>query len=146
VNWFVAHLSLAVLAQPILWNPSVSSFQSYDDTFEFSLDDGCHYDAHIAGTLTPVFSYLENGREVEPNFDISAHLVCPHMAPLHVAERIEHTGPLTRERVETLISHHAAITWEYAERRCIHVPTIRFQGENLTCTGVNTSCTRSESY
>jgi hypothetical protein len=145
VSRFVAYFGFAALAQPIPSNFSVSSFQSYDGTFEFSLDDGCHYDAHIAGTLTPVFSHFDSGREVEPNFDITAHLVCPRMAPLHVNERLEHTGPLTRERVEALISHHATINRDDAERRCTHVPMIRLQGESLVCIGIDTLCTRSGS-
>jgi hypothetical protein len=138
VNQFVSLFSFAVLAQPLPWSPSISSFQSYDGIFEFSLDDGCHYDAHITGTLTPVFPYQENGRDVEPDFNISVQLDCPRMAPLRVKERIQHTGPLSRERVEALISNHATISREDADRKCSHVPAIRIQGDGLVCTGVTT--------
>lgn len=143
MNRFVALVGFAVLGQPSEWNPSVSSFQRYDCNFEVSLDDGCHYDAHITGTLTPVFPYDENGRDVEPDFDISAFLVCPRTAPLQIKGRIEHTGPMSRERVEALISLHATITREDEQRRCSHVPAIHIQGESLVCTGVTTLCTRS---
>lgn len=142
MNQFIPLFSFAVLAQPSSWSPTISSFQSYDRIFEFSLDDGCQYDAHISGTLTPVFPYIESGQDVEPNFDISAQLVCPRMAPLRVEERLEHTGPLSRERVEALISHHATITREDEQSKCSHVPAIRLQGDSLVCTGVTTSCTR----
>lgn len=145
VNRFVALFGLAGLAQPFPWNPFVSSFQSYEGNFHFSTDDGCLYDAQITGTLKPVFPYHEDSRDVEPDFDIFVQLVCPRMAPLQVKGRLERTGPLSRERVEALISLHATITREDDERRCSHVPAILLQGESLFCTGVTTLCTRSGS-
>jgi hypothetical protein len=143
VHWFIAHVGLAVLGQPINSDLSVSSFLSYDRKFEFALADGCQYDAHIAGTLTPVFSHRDNGQDVEAALDISANLVCPQMSPVHVEKRLAHTGPLKREQVEALIAQHATITREDTERRCVHVPAIYIRGESIVSTGVDTVCSRS---
>jgi hypothetical protein len=142
VNRFVLHFGFAVLVQPWAMDGIISSFLSYDCVVDFPLDDGCRYDAHIVGTLSPVYGRTERGENVEPNFTISATLVCPRNAPLHVEQTLAHTGPLPRERVETLISHHATITHEDGDKRCLHVPIIRFRGENMIGTGVETYCTR----
>ena len=98
------------------------------------------YDARITGTLMPVRSRFDGDDAVEPDFDIFAHLVCSHMASIHVHERIVHTGPMTRERVEMLISQRATITRENIERRCLVIPTLRFRGENLIALGVEDQC------
>jgi hypothetical protein len=142
VNLFVAHFSLAVLAQPLPWNPSVSSFLSFDESFNFTLDDGCHYDAHISGILKPVLYGRDAGNKVEPDFDISANLFCPQMPKQHIDERLSNTGPLTRERVEDLISRQATMTSEAPQRRCTYVPRIRFMGEGIVGIGVDATCTR----
>ena len=143
MHLFAIPFGLAVLAQPIVSDISVSSFLAYDRTFEFALADGCQYDAHISGTLTPVYSHRGNGQDVEPNFDISANLVCPRATTLHIEKRLEHTGPMKREQVEALLSLHATITREDGERRCVHAPAIFIRGESIISTGVEISCTRS---
>jgi len=138
----VAHFSLAVLVQPLASSPTVSSFLMYDEAFDFTLDDGCHYSAHIAGTLTPVLSGRDAGIKVEPNFDISASLACPRLANQHIDDRLSNTGPMTRERVEALISQSATMTSETTERRCVYVPTVRFIGEGIVGVGVHAPCTQ----
>lgn len=145
MNRFIAHFSLAVLAQPLPWNPTVSSFLSFDESFDFTLDDGCHYDAHISGTLTPVLFGRDAGKKVTPNLDISANLSCPQMSTLHVDEHVSNTEPLTREQVEALISRSATMTSETTERKCNYVPTIRFIGEGVVGIGVEATCTKPRS-
>lgn len=142
VHSFVAPVGLAVLVQAIPVNPSISSFMRYDATVEVPVDDGCFYEARIVGTLTPVYSRSEQREEVEPDFDISANLVCPRAGRVNVRERLAHTGPLARERVETLISQRATIIHENVDRRCLVIPSIRFRGESLVGTDVETHCTR----
>jgi len=123
----------------------ISSFLSYDCRVNFAVEDGCQYDAHIVGTLLPVYSRPERGEEVEPHLDISATLVCPSKAPAHVEQSLEHTGPVSRERVEALIGQYGTITQENENRRCMHVPQFRFRGESLVGIGIETHCTRPES-
>lgn len=144
MNRFVVRSSLALFAPLITPDFSISSYLLYDTRLEFS-SAGCHYDAHITGTLTPVYSRVDQGQDVEPNFDISANLSCPRMAPVHIEKHLEHTGPVTRERVETLLSHQATITREDTEKRCLHIPTFRFHGESLVGVSIEMVCTRPPS-
>lgn len=123
----------------------ISSFLSYDCIVDFPVDNGCHYDARVVGTLSPVYSRSERGEEVEPDFDISATLVCPLDTPRHIEQTLEHTGPLSRERVEALIGQFATITQENENHRCVHVPTFQFRGESIVGLGVASYCTRPTS-
>jgi hypothetical protein len=145
VNRFVAHFSLAVFVQPLSSGPSISSFLSFDESFNFTLDDGCHYDAHISGTLNPVLYGRDAGDKLEPDLDISANLLCPQRPNQHIEERLSNTGPMTRERIEALISRQATMTSEAAGRRCTYVPTIRFMGDGIVGIGVDATCTRPRS-
>ena len=140
MHWLVASVGLTVFTATMPTIPSISSFLRYETSFESPVADDCFYDARITGTLMPVRSRFDGDDAVEPDFDIFAHLVCSHMASVHVHERIVHTGPMTRERVEMLISQRATITRENIERRCLVIPTLRFRGENLIAMGVEAHC------
>lgn len=139
---FPLGLSLALFVQPAVADFTISSFSYYDVAFENHVDGDCHYDARITGSLTPVYSRADWSREVEAHFDISAHLSCPHMAPLHTEQRIGQTGPITREYVEALLSRHATMTRIDVMHRCLYVPTVQFRGESLVRTSLETRCTR----
>lgn len=142
-RWWLAQLFVGLGSLSIPPGFTISSFSSYDETFAFSLEDGCRYDAHIRGTLTPIFSRAGWSENVEPDFDISANLVCPAITNLHVEERLAHTGPLTRERVEALISQRATINQENSEHRCQLMPLIRFHGEGIVAEGIERRCTQT---
>lgn len=134
-----------MLAQPFSMGDRISSFLSYDCIVDFAVADGCHYEAHIVGTLSPVYSRPERGEEVEPHLNISATLVCPSKPPAHIEQSLEHTGPISRERVEALIGQYGAITQERENRRCVHVPTFRFRGESIVGVGIESYCSRPNS-
>lgn len=123
----------------------ISSFLSYDCIVDFPVDDGCHYDARVVGTLSPAYSRPERGEEFEPDFTISATLVCPSHTPTHIEQSLVRTGPLSRERVESLIGQYATITEEKDNRRCVYIPTFRFRGESIVGVGIESSCNQSES-
>ncbi len=142
--WF-AHFSLALVAQSPDVGPSVSSFLSFNESFDFKLDDGCHYSAHIQGTLTPIYTGSGTGQKVEPDMTISADLACPSMSTLHTEERVSNTGPVTRDQVETMITRQATMISENGEQRCTYVPTIHFMGEGIVGVGVYATCTRPRS-
>lgn len=140
MQWFVVPFGLAALAAANVENAYISSFSRYAASFESVTAGDCRYDAQIIGTLNPVHSRFGQTEEFEPDFDIVAHLVCPRTAAVDVHERLVHTGPMTRERLELLISQRATMTRENNEHRCLVIPALRFQGESLVPLGVESLC------
>ncbi len=140
MQWFVVPFGLAAFAPALAGNLDISSFSRYEASFESVAAGDCRYDAQIVGTLNPVHSRFGQTEEFEPDFDIVAHLVCPRAAAAHVHERLAHTGPVTREHLELLISQRATMTRENAEHRCLVIPALRFQGESLVPLGVESLC------
>jgi hypothetical protein len=122
---------------------TISSFLFYDVVIDKHLDDGCHYDAHITGTLTPVYSRADWDQPMEAFFDISASLFCPHLAPVRTKEHIAHAGPMTRERAEAVLAQYATLTRVESERTCRYIPTFQFRGDNLICVGIEARCIRA---
>lgn len=139
---WLTHFSLAFVTSASDVGPSVSSFLHFDESFEFRLDDGCHYSAQVQGTLTPILTGPDAGHKVEPNLTISATLACPRTRAEHARERLSNTGPMTREQVEASISRQATLTSENDEQRCTYVPTIHFVGEGIVGVGVYATCTK----
>lgn len=138
-----ASLLLFLIFSPAAAADTISSFLFYDVAIDMHLDDGCHYDAHITGTLTPVYSRAGWDQPMEAFFDISASLFCPHTAPVRAQEHVAHAGPMTRERAEAVLAQYATLTRVEPERTCRYVPTFQFRGDNLICVGIEMQCTRA---
>lgn len=120
--------------------PHVSSVLSFDESFSYSLDDGCTYGATIRGTVRPVLTGPSAGQKVEPDLSIAAALACPGADSLKIKERIAGTGPISWAEVESLIERRSTILRDVDRKRCAYVPDVDLSGDNLVALGVTYLC------